>query len=53
MALIKKIGNLFVFIAGGIISIAVGFFMLRGTMRMWDRGKEKDKKSDEENSKKT
>ena len=32
----SKILKIFSFIASGIIAIAVGFFMLRGTMRMWD-----------------
>ncbi len=50
MALLKKILNIFAFIASGIIAIAVGFFMLRGTMRMWDRNKTKDNDSDKENS---
>lgn len=50
MPLLKKIVNVFAFIASGIIAIAVGFFMLRGTMRMWD--KEKDTKSDKSNSEK-
>lgn len=53
MQLMKKIVSLFSFIAGGIIAITVGFFMLRGTMRMWDRNKEKNSKSNEENSKKS
>ncbi len=46
MSLLKKIINVFAFIASGIIAIAVGFFMLRGTMRMWDRDKTKGKDSD-------
>jgi hypothetical protein len=50
MSLLKKIVNIFAFIASGIIAIAVGFFMLRGTMRMWDRNKTKSKDSDKENS---
>jgi hypothetical protein len=53
MLLLKKIVNVFAFIASGIIAIAVGFFMLRGTMRMWDRNKEKSTKFDEENSEKS
>jgi|GEM_PF-1954702 len=52
MVIMKKIVNLFAFIVGGIIAITVGFFMLRGTMRMWDKNKEKHSKSKEENSKK-
>jgi len=51
MSLLRKIFNVFAFIASGIIAIAVGFFMLRGTMRMWDRNKEN--KFDEENSEKS
>ena len=51
MSLLKKIVNVFAFIASGIIAIAVGFFMLRGTMRMWDRNKEN--KFDKENSEKS
>lgn len=53
MSLLKKIVNIFVFIASGIIAIAVGFFMLRGTMRMWDRNKTKSNNSDKENSQKS
>ncbi|MGQ0790668.1 MAG: hypothetical protein ACT4NJ_00395 [Nitrosopumilaceae archaeon] len=49
----KKIVNLFAFIAGGIIAITVGFFMLRGTMRMWDRNKEKSKNLDDDSSEKS
>lgn len=47
MSLIKKIVNGFVFVVGGIVTITVGFFMLRGTMRMWDRNKEEEKSKDE------
>ncbi len=50
MSLLKKIVNIFAFIASGIIAIAVGFFMLRGTMRMWDKNKIKGNDSDKENS---
>lgn len=46
MSVFRKIANFFGFIASGIIAIAVGFFMLRGTMRMWDKNKKEDK-SDE------
>ena len=53
MSLLKKIVNVFAFIASGIIAIAVGFFMLRGTMRMWDRKKEKNTKPDEDKSEKS
>ena len=51
MPLMKKIVNLFAFIVGGIIAITVGFFMLRGTMRMWDRNKEKSKNLDDGSAK--
>ena len=36
---IRSVGRFFLFIAGGIAVIIVGFFMLRGNMRMWDRSK--------------
>ncbi|MFQ5476729.1 MAG: hypothetical protein ACE5DT_06850 [Nitrosopumilus sp.] len=36
MAGIKDIGKFFSFIAGGIVAIIVGSFMIRGTMHMWD-----------------
>ncbi len=49
MLLLKKIVNVFVFIASGIIAITVGFFMLRGTMRIWDRNKTENKDSDDHN----
>ena len=51
MPLMKKIVNLFAFIAGGIIAITVGFFMLRGTMRMWDKNKGKSKNLDDSSEK--
>lgn len=50
MSVLTKIISVFGFIASGIIAITVGFFMLRGTMRMWDKNKEKNTKSDEKNS---
>lgn len=53
MSLSQKIVNIFAFIASGIIAIAVGFFMLRGTMRMWDNDKEKGRKFDKGNSEKS
>ena len=34
---IRSVGRFFLFIAGGIAVIIVGFFMLRGNMGMWDR----------------
>ncbi len=51
MSLLKKIVNIFAFIASGIIAITVGFFMLRGTMRMWDRKKTNNQDSNDKNSK--
>lgn len=36
---IRSVGRFFLFIAGGIAVIIVGFFMLRGNMGMWDRSK--------------
>lgn len=53
MSIIKKVSSVFAFIASGIIAITVGFFMLRGTMRMWDKNKEKNSKTDEDDSKKS
>ena len=46
MSLLKKIVSVFAFIASGIIAIVVGFFMLRGTMRMWDRKNTREKTSE-------
>ena len=51
MSLIKKIVNGFVFVVGGIVTITVGFFMLRGTMRMWDKNKGKNDSTDENTEK--
>ena len=45
MAGIKDIGKFFVFIAGGIVAIIVGSFMIRGNMHMWDK-KDDSNKSD-------
>jgi len=53
MALLKKITSVFAFIVSGIIAIAVGFFMLRGTMRMWDRNKSNGEDLEDKNSKKS
>ena len=53
MAWLKKITSVFAFIVSGIIAIAVGFFMLRGTMRMWDKTKSKNDGSDDKNSTKS
>lgn len=50
---LKKIISVFAFIASGIIAIAVGFFMLRGTMRMWDQNKSKNQDLDDNNNKKS
>lgn len=37
MAVVRTIINVIVFIAAGLAAIVVGAFMLRGTMKMWDR----------------
>jgi len=37
LAIIKDIGNFFMFIVGGLVAIIVGSFMIRGTMHMWDK----------------
>ena len=50
MLLLKKILNWIVFVLGGIVTITVGFFMLRGTMRMWDKGNENSKDENSEKS---
>jgi hypothetical protein len=51
---LKKIISVFAFIASGIIAIAVGFFMLRGTMRMWDKNKSKNEEDlDDKNNEKS
>ena len=47
MASIKDVGKFFMFIAGGLVAIIVGSFMIRGTMHMWDNPDEE--KSDEKN----
>ncbi len=44
MAGIKDIGRFFLFIAGGLVAIIVGSFMIRGTMHMWDKPGEKTDK---------
>ena len=36
LAGIRSIGRFFLFIAGGLVAIVVGAFMIRGTMHMWD-----------------
>gem|GEM_PF-6972769 len=38
----RSIGRAFLFVAVGIVTITVGFFMLRGTMNMWNRAKKPD-----------
>ncbi|WP_268542051.1 hypothetical protein [Candidatus Nitrosotenuis cloacae] len=39
---IRAIGKAFVFVIVGIVTITVGFFMLRGTARMWNSKKSDD-----------
>ena len=51
MPFLQKVVSVFAFIASGIIAIAVGFFMLRGTMRMWDKNKGSNSKSKKDDSK--
>ncbi len=46
---IRSVGRFFLFIAGGIAVIIVGFFMLRGNMRMWDRSKPDAGDDDDDN----
>ena len=50
MSILKKILSGLVFVFGGIVTITVGFFMLRGTMRMWDKNKEDSKDENTEKS---
>ena len=47
MAGIRTIGQVVMFVVGGIIAIIVGSFMIRGTMHLWD-----NHKSDEDKEKK-
>lgn len=42
---LRSIGKFFVFVAGGLVAIIVGSFMIRGTMHMWDRPESKDSES--------
>ncbi|MBL7002241.1 MAG: hypothetical protein ISR80_05755 [Nitrosopumilus sp.] len=42
MASIKDVGRFFLFIVGGLIAIIVGSFMIRGTMHLWDKPKNKN-----------
>jgi uncharacterized membrane protein len=39
---LRSVGRAFVFVLVGIVTITVGFFMLRGTMNMWNRSKKRD-----------
>ena len=48
LASIKDVGKFFVFIAGGLVAIIVGSFMIRGTMHMWDNPDEE--KTDEKDN---
>ena len=48
MVKLKEIGNFFIFIITGIVTIIVGSFMLRGNMHMWDRN-DKGKKPPDDN----
>jgi len=48
MAGIRTIGQVIMFVVGGIIAIIVGSFMIRGTMHLWD-----NPKSDDDNEKKS
>ncbi len=36
LAGIRDVARFFSFVAGGIVAIIVGSFMIRGTMHMWD-----------------
>lgn len=42
LSVLSAIARGFVFVIVGIVTITVGFFMLRGTMNMWNRQKKKD-----------
>ncbi|HJJ22359.1 MAG TPA: hypothetical protein OQH54_01390 [Nitrosopumilus sp.] len=42
MASIKDVGKFFLFIVGGVVAIIVGSFMIRGTMHLWDKSKNKE-----------
>ena len=41
---IRTIGQVIMFVVGGIIAIIVGSFMIRGTMHLWDNSKTDDDK---------
>ena len=43
MSKLQKVGNFFVFLVGGLVTIVVGFFMLRGTMNMWNKKDDSEK----------
>ena len=45
MSGLRKIINAFTFVATGIVTITVGFFMLRGNMNMWENKDSRDGKS--------
>ena len=36
LAGLRSIAHFFMFVAGGLVAIIVGSFMIRGTMHMWD-----------------
>lgn len=42
MASIRDMYKFFMFIAGGLVAIIVGSFMIRGTMHMWDKPDRED-----------
>ncbi len=42
MGALRGIVGFFAFIAAGIVAVAVGAFMIRGNMHMWDRNAKKD-----------
>ncbi len=48
MAGIRTVGQVVMFVVGGIIAIVVGSFMIRGTMHLWD-----DPQSDNDKEKKS
>ena len=51
MSFFKKILSGIIFVVGGIVTITVGFFMLRGTMRMWDKNDKKKHQEDKRDEK--
>lgn len=46
MSGLGKIAKGFAFVVTGIVTIIVGFFMLRGNLRMWERKDSKNTDSD-------